>query len=75
MAAIKNILSFLAVSVQLNKILSVVEGANVTVCAILTLVGDTTTLECNITVYMNTTNGKAGEQSVQLQVMSYVIMS
>ena len=61
--------------IELEEPLAVVEGDSVNVCATLTLLGATTALECNITVYMDTSNGKAGRQRVLLQVMSMLCHS
>ena len=49
------------VSVKLEVPTPVAEGANLTVCATLNFLGDTTTLECDIAVNLETTDGtKAG---------------
>ena len=51
------------VSVELKVPAPVTEGADLTVCATLTFIDDTTILECDVTVSLETTDGtKAGVQ-------------
>ena len=51
------------VSVKLQVPTPVVEGANLTVCTMLTFLGSTSSLECDVTVKLETTDGtKAGVQ-------------
>ena len=58
--------SFLVVSVELQVPAPVAEGADFTVCTTLTFLGDTTTLECDIAVNMETIDGtKAGRKVVR----------
>ena len=45
------------VSVELEVPTPVTEGANLTVCTTLTFIGGTTTLECDITVNLDTADG------------------
>ena len=59
-------LSVLVVSVDLQVPAPVAEGADLTACATLTFLGDTTALECDITVNLVTTDGtKAGGKVVR----------
>ena len=51
------------VSVELQVPTPVTEGADLTVCATLTFLGSTSSLECDVTVNLGTTDGtKAGVQ-------------
>ena len=45
-----------------------------TVCATLTFLGATTSLECSITVYLDTTNRKAGTQPLGQYNMYWYIL-
>ena len=53
----------------------VLEGAGLTVCATLTFLGDTTAIECDITVNLETTNGtKAGGKLFSLSYLYNIIV-
>ena len=67
-------------SVQLIEPSPVVEGDNLTLCTTVTFLGDMTALECNISVYLDTTNRKAGGHVlnnigiIQIIVVTFLIL-